>query len=146
MYEIVKADMNMLGDITDIENEAFTCPWSEKSFADAIASESISVNVIESEGKLCGFYCLLVIGVESELLNIAVSSEFRQKGLGSALMEHLIDAAKAFGAEIIFLEVRESNAPARRLYKKYGFTEIGVRKNYYNFPRENAVVMEKNLK
>ncbi len=65
--------------------------------------------------------------------------------LGDKLMTHALSLAKSRGVKAVYLEVRESNTPARRLYEKYGYTALGVRKNYYAYPRENAVIMQKQL-
>ncbi len=148
-YEILPADISMLDKIMEIENSSFTVPWSKKSFSDAILSDNIHVNVVgkrtDGDFKVCGFSCVLIIGEEVEILNIAVENGERKKGLGALLMKHLTDTATRLGGSVIFLEVRESNLPARSLYKKYGFEEIGTRKNYYTMPTENAVIMQKNL-
>ena len=145
MYEIKKAEREMLGGITKIENEAFTCPWSEKTFDEALESETISFFAALSGETVCGFYCLMTIEDEAELLNIAVSSSCRRTGCGSALMAHMAEKAAEKNVKRIYLEVRNSNLPAQSLYKKFGFFEVGVRRNYYAKPREDAVIMQKNL-
>lgn len=145
MTEIKEAELSSVDAIVGIENSSFTCPWSEKSFNDAISSDKIDVYTIETDGEICGFYCLMIINEEAELLNIAVAASHRRQGLGDKLMTHALSLAKSRGVKAVYLEVRESNTPARRLYEKYGYIALGVRKNYYAYPRENAVIMQKQL-
>lgn len=135
----------MLDEIVKIENEAFSCPWSQKTFEEALGSETISFFAAVSGETVCGFYCLMTIENEAELLNIAVSAALRRAGCGSALMSHMAEVAVGKKVERVYLEVRSSNLPARSLYKKFGFSELGVRKNYYAKPREDAIIMQKNL-
>ena len=136
----------MIDSIVDIENEAFTCPWSKRSFEEAAGSDNISVYAaVDKDDTVCGFICFLIIDSEAELLNIAVSEKFRKKGIASALMDHMFLELSYRFVERIFLEVRESNAPARSLYVKYGFEILGNRRRYYTKPVEDAVLMQKKI-
>ena len=83
----------------------------------------------------------MVINEDAELLNIAVSEEFQKKGIGLLLLQSVIVEARRHLAERMLLEVRESNEKARRLYCQNGFCELGIRKNYYTQPNENAIIM-----
>ncbi len=95
--------------------------------------------IAENDGKACGFlYCQDSVG-DAELLRIAVSPEFRRRGIGGMLLESLSNEIPGN----IFLEVRASNEGARALYRSFGFTEDGVRKNFYKEPREDAILMTK---
>lgn len=141
---ITEASETMLDDILAIENEAFSCPWSAQSFREAFESENITIYTAHSsDGKLCGFACLMVIDFEAELLNIAVAGSCRRQGVGDMLMRHIIREAERRNVTNIFLEVRQSNTAAQRLYEKHGFDALGVRKKYYTSPIEDAVVMRK---
>ena len=145
-FTVAEADASMLPALMDIETASFTCPWSEESFRAALESDTVSVPVcLSGEGVLIGFACLLTVADEGELLNIATSPEYRRNGAAERLMEHCLDICRAKGVSVLYLEVRESNAPARSLYRKMGFGEIGVRRNYYEKPRENAVLMRRVL-
>lgn len=95
--------------------------------------------------KAAGFLILSTVLDEAEILEVAVSENLRRCGLGSELMEEVFGWCVKNGISQIFLEVRESNFPARAYYKKYGFVENGLRKNYYRNPAENAVLMSKEL-
>lgn len=141
---VKKATDAMFDDILALENEAFSCPWSAQSFREAFESDNITIySAHTSDGKLCGFACLMVIDYEAELLNIAVAKAQRRQGIGDMLMRHLIGEAEKKNVTDIFLEVRQSNEAAQKLYEKHGFEALGVRKKYYTSPVEDAVVMRK---
>ncbi len=91
-------------------------------------------------GVTQGFLVAHASGPDWELENIVVSENVRREGLASALIAELIHRIEAFGAEAVFLEVRESNQPARQLYSRFGFLETGCRKSYYSAPEENAIL------
>ena len=97
------------------------------------------------EGKVAGFLILSTVLDEAEIIEVAVSENMRRKGIASELMDEVCEWCAKNGIAQIFLEVRESNFPARAYYKKYSFAENGVRKNYYQDPVENAVLMSKKL-
>lgn len=140
---ITKANHSDVPEIVEIENESFTCPWSAKSFTEAIESEQITVYAAKDAdtGAICGFSCIAVVDSEAEILNIAVGKACRERGTGSALMTAMLDRASSSGVTDFYLEVRESNAPARHLYEKFGFVKLGLRKKYYEKPVEDAIVM-----
>jgi ribosomal-protein-alanine N-acetyltransferase len=98
------------------------------------------VLLVEREDVLLGFLVAQHIASEWELENIVVSSAERRKGIGRRLLRALMDAASQSASESIFLEVRESNLPARRFYQKTGFQQAGVRKGYYRDPPEDAIL------
>lgn len=95
--------------------------------------------------KVAGFLILSAVLDEAEILEVAVSEDLRRNGIGSELMDEVFVWCAENGISHIFLEVRESNSPARAYYKKYGFVENGVRKNYYSHPVENAVLMSREF-
>ena len=125
-----------------LEQRCFTCPWSEKSFIGAFNSPfTVGFGLFE-EGALIGYAFLFALFEEGEVMNIALAPEMRGRGLSKLLMDALIGEAQARQVEILRLEVRLSNAPARALYEQYGFTNTGVRKGYYSMPKEDALLME----
>ncbi|MBQ2277730.1 MAG: ribosomal protein S18-alanine N-acetyltransferase [Clostridia bacterium] len=143
---ILHADPAMLPVILEIENEAFTCPWSEKSFAEAFEAQNITVYAaVAEDGSIAGFSCLMWYADEGEILNIAVRESARKNGVGGQLMNAMLTEGAADGVRTFFLEVRESNTAARRLYEKNGFEILGVRKRYYSKPVEDAVIMRKTV-
>lgn len=143
---IIHAEPFMLPAILAIENKSFTCPWSEKSFQEAFASENITVwAAVDHEQNVAGFACIMTFGEEGEILNIAVHPSVRKAGIGQRLMDAMISEAAQNGVRDFYLEVRESNTAARRLYDKNGFLPLGVRKRYYTKPVEDAIIMKKPI-
>ena len=96
--------------------------------------------VAEETGKLCGFVCAQAVGGEWEIENVVVAAEFLRRGIAQELVRTLIQLAEHEAASAILLEVRESNLPARRLYEKHGFHEVGRRRMYYRDPAEDAIL------
>jgi [ribosomal protein S18]-alanine N-acetyltransferase len=95
----------------------------------------------ESVDKIAGYVVALDAADEGEILNLAVAPAGRRHGLGRALVEHVLDELASRGARQVYLEVRESNGPARALYAAQGFKEVGRRKQYYRRPVEDAIVL-----
>ena len=142
--KITDASPDLLEEIAAMELRAFAVPWSMKTFEGAFAADNVTIlAAMDEDGTLMGYACLLVIAPDGELMNIAVDDRFRGRGIGSALMEAVLERAARLGAEDVFLEVRESNAPARHLYEKYGFETLGRRKKYYQKPVEDAILMKR---
>jgi len=129
-----------------LEQACFSDPWSRDSFVELLSSDRASFGVIRAaDNALLAFGVVLWAADEAELANIAVDPAARGRGVGDALLAWLLEAAAAQGAHSVFLEVRASNAAARRLYEKRGFVPISVRKSYYRHPTEDAVVMKASL-
>ena len=100
----------------------------------------------EESGAIVGYVVALEAADEGEILNLAVAPAGRRSGLGRALVERILEALTASGVRQVYLEVRESNAPARSLYAAHGFKEAGRRKQYYRRPVEDAIVLRHTLK
>lgn len=103
------------------------------------------VLVAEQTAKVCGFICARAVGGEWEIENVVVAAEFLRRGVASELMRGLIRRALREAASVIRLEVRESNLPARSLYVKHRFREVGRRRGYYNSPSEDAILYSLRL-
>ena len=143
---IVPAEDAHLDKIAEIEAACFSTPWSRQSFADSLANgQIISGFTALYDGEVAGYIILFHLFEEGELLNIAVSPRLRNMGIGNSLMDKMSEYLKSRDVTRITLEVRESNESAKKLYLKKGFSPIGIRKNYYTFPIENAIVMEKHI-
>lgn len=125
-----------------IEKECFSMPWSEKSFADSLKREDTVFLVSEMEGRIAGYIGMYICLEEADITNVAVGTAYRKQGCGKALVSAVIELAKKKQIEKIFLEVRVSNAPAISLYEKMGFQKIGIRKNFYEHPQEDAYIMQ----
>ena len=135
-----------IAEIAKIEAECFSEPWSEKSFRDAIKLSSAEIYVaMDDKMDVLGYFVLYYASDQGELQNIAVRPGYRGYGIGSSLMEKLVSESLRLGMSQIYLEVRSSNEPAKELYRKYGFIPTGIRKNFYRFPTEDAIVEMKDL-
>ncbi len=108
--------------------------------AEQVAEQAAQPADAEQTGKLCGFVCAKAVAGEWEIENVVVAGEFLRQGIADRLMQALLDQAKETAASRILLEVRESNRPARRLYEKHAFREVGRRPKYYNNPLEEAIL------
>ena len=138
--ELIRATPLHLDTLVALERECFRQSWSQATLADALADERYIVLLVRQDEKICGFALGWSIGEEAELARIGVLAHWRNRQLGEELTRGLCMAFRERGAEAVFLEVREDNIPARRLYEKCGFLEIGLRKNYYE-DGQNAVIM-----
>ncbi len=127
--------------VAAIEKDCFSEPWSEQGFLDGMDNSAIFL-VAEDEGEIVGYIGMYVMPPEGEITNVAVAKEARGSGTGAALVEAMQQRAAEHGVERIVLEVRVSNDPAIHVYEKRGFTTIGVRKNFYRLPTEDAGIME----
>ena len=141
-YEIVPMDRSHISQIAALERACFSDPWSEGLLEDALFDPQTNFIVAEDgeEGYVLGYAGLHTILDEGYIDNIAVAPDARRHGVASALL----DVFCRFGAAhlaFLSLEVRASNAPAIALYEKHGFAAVGRRKNYYDAPREDAVLM-----
>lgn len=146
MIEIFKAQEHHLPAILALENLCFSVPWSEKSFVSEINSRDAHFSVAELNGTLVGFCILHRLCDEGEIFNVAVLPEKRRQGIGAALIEDAFFAAKRMKIKRIFLEVRKSNESAQILYRNNGFSICGTRKDYYDDPKEDAVLMDAEVR
>jgi ribosomal-protein-alanine N-acetyltransferase len=130
--------------VRTIEALSFSNPWSDSTFLGEIQNTPVScplVVVRKPSDRVIGYIIYWHIREDVQVNNIAVHPEFRGKGIGEALMRHVIDKVRKNGATFMTLEVRLSNAAAVTLYKKLGFDILGTRKNYYTNPDEDAYLM-----
>jgi len=129
--------------VAELEKECFSLPWSEKALLDSLSLSYSAFLVAKSGDKVAGYGGVYITQDEAEITNIAVRSEYRQCGIGRMIVEGIVEECAKRDVSTIILEVRQSNLPAISLYKKCGFEEIGTRKNFYEKPVENAVIMWK---
>ncbi len=129
-----------------IERECFSTPWTEKGLYDELSNPNARFYVAIVGGAVAGYIGAHNIIGEVYITNVAVNSTFRRKGVAENLVKYLISVSEAENADFVTLEVRESNLPARSLYEKMGFDVVGNRKDFYEQPRENAILMTKNLR
>jgi ribosomal-protein-alanine N-acetyltransferase len=128
--------------VAALEREAFTTPWKPETFAGLLERDGVELTVLAGDdGEVIGYSVLWCILDQGELANIAISPHRRGGGLGARLLGHVLEVAAARGVERVFLEVRASNEAALALYRRFGFSEAGRRRDYYEHPREDALVM-----
>jgi ribosomal-protein-alanine N-acetyltransferase len=137
------ASVNDVADVAAMERRCYADPWPAAAFMSLPENPSVYFAVARVEGLLKGYVVGWHVLNEAELANIAVEPGSRRGGLGSMLLDGMLGDADGRGAERIFLEVRESNEAARRLYASRGFKEIGRRKKYYRTPDEDALVLRR---
>jgi ribosomal-protein-alanine N-acetyltransferase len=126
-----------------IELSTFTMPWSEATFRGLLRRKDSDLLVADFKGELVGYAVFWAVLDQGELGNVAVDDEHRGEGIGSQLIQAVLERAQERGVHEIFLEVRKSNTRAQDLYRNFGFSEVGRRKNYYLEPLEDALVMKK---
>ena len=126
--------------IAHIEKECFSAPWSVAQVKDEIEKENVIFLSAVAENNFCGYISGQLILDEFYISNVAVTESFRGNGIASALIEHLISLLSEKNCSLMTLEVRESNVNARKLYEKFGFVNLGIRKNFYSHPTENACI------
>lgn len=140
--------------VADLEAQSFTNPWSAESFRALLEGGYAEVWVAEAEPsapspgrdvRLAGYAVAWFAGDSGELANLAVRPDLRGTGVGSVLLDHVLDRARSRGIREMFLEVRASNEAALRLYRSRGFRRLAIRSGYYPNPREDALVLGLNL-
>ncbi|OGS97319.1 MAG: ribosomal-protein-alanine N-acetyltransferase [Gallionellales bacterium RBG_16_56_9] len=132
-----------LEQVLDIENDVYSHPWTRGNFLDALAS-GYRCCVVRVGQDLIGYFLLMLAVDEAHLLNISVRRDWQGRGVGRLMLNHVAALARKEGMSSILLEVRPSNPRAARIYRRYGFIQIGLRKNYYpaaDNGREDAIVM-----
>lgn len=130
-----------LDGVCAIENACFAHPWSRQSIEAELDNENSLFYVAVEDGQVVGYIGMSFVLDEGYFYNVAVKADCRKNGVGSALIQTLVTHCRKNNFAFLTLEVRESNAPARSLYEKFGFIKVGERKNYYSDPTENAVLM-----
>ncbi len=136
-----------LPQVCKIEQRSAEHPWQPVHFADSLRSGYLC-ELVQHNGLTVGHCVMMVVCGEASILILTVNKEFQRQGIGKRLLQHMIKQALQMNCETILLEVRRSNARAFNLYLNEGFSEIGVRKNYYPMgnTREDAIVMAMELK
>ncbi len=127
--------------VVQIEKDSFSQPWSRQGFLDALKLTENILLVAEEDGEILGYQCTYVSFDEGELTNIAVKRTARGQGVGKHLIKKLQETAVESGVERIVLEARVTNDTAIALYEKMGFINLGIRKNLYEHPVEDGIIM-----
>jgi len=142
---IRKAAKSDIAAIIEIEKSLFSDPWDKQLFEDAIEKENKYFFVVVEAGKLAGYIIFEKVLDEGHISNLAIAKEYQKRGIGSKLVSYVLDLARQKKLKEIFLEVRESNEAAKKLYSKFGFKEVGRRKGYYSKVNEDALIFRLGL-
>ena len=142
---IVPFSVNHVNDAVRIEQVSFPTPWSYDAFISELKLRNTKALVAllsaEEGERVAGYILGRFAADEMEITNLAVHPELRRRGIARALLWHLVERVRSRGIKKIFLEVRENNKPAIRLYEKFGFKKVGIRRGYYVDTGEDALVM-----
>lgn len=130
-----------LAEVMAIEDAVYSHPWTRGNFLDSILA-GYHCRTWRGDGRLLGYFVLMVAAGEGHLLNLSVAADAQRRGHGLALLRQIVQIARAGGADQVFLEVRPTNEAGKALYRRFGFRQIAVRPNYYpaHDGREDALV------
>lgn len=143
---IREMNVNDVPAIAELERVCFSDPWSENSISSELNNPLSYWLVAEDNGVIAGYVGSQSVLDAADMMNIAVSSDYRRQGIGQALIEGLVAHLLQKNVIALLLEVRVSNIPAITLYEKLGFEQVGRRRGYYHNPREDALILRKELK
>jgi len=141
MVELIDAAERWLPAIAALERQCFSDPWSVEMLRSELPDDSHEFLLAVEGEELLGYVGLMTVLDEGYLSNVAVSPAYRRQGMAEALLTALLARARARKLSFVTLEVRAGNTPAQALYRKLGFQEVGVRRAYYEHPKEDAVLM-----
>ncbi|MGE5328368.1 MAG: ribosomal protein S18-alanine N-acetyltransferase [Deltaproteobacteria bacterium] len=134
--------VNDIEEILIIENLCFTIPWTYESFFNELELNKFAhYNIILFDNQVAGYIGFWQVLDEGHITNVAIHPKFRRIGLACKLIEHTLNFCRYMNITSLTLEVRQSNIPAQNLYRKYGFVEEGIRKQYYKDNNEDAIIM-----
>ena len=142
---IRKMNLGDVSAIAELEKLCFSDPWSENSIASEVDNRLSYWLVAEVDGVVAGYVGSQTVLDAADMMNLAVSPGHRRKGIGQALVNALVEHLRQNKVIALLLEVRVSNAPAIALYESLGFEQVGRRPKYYHNPREDALIMRKEL-
>jgi ribosomal-protein-alanine N-acetyltransferase len=144
--QVTPATKSDVAAIAEIERAAFSDPWSARSFEEALAHAAVFFACARSgDDEVLGYVVAWFVADEGEIANLAVAPAGWGQGIGRLLLDAALNEARIRETSAVYLEVRDSNARARRLYGSRGFEEIGRRKRYYRLPDEDAIVLRRTM-
>ena len=143
MIEIIRMNESHVSAVAELERQNFSEPWPEIAVRSELTNALALWLVAVEDGVVAGYVGSQTVLQEADMMNIAVADTHRRRGIARMLVEELIRQLDAYQ---LTLEVRASNAPAIALYEKLGFTQVGLRKNYYHKPKEDALILRKEWK
>lgn len=131
--------------VADLERRIFSDPWTSQGIYETFCQNQAFIVVAEQDEKVVGYGIIYCVLDEGEIVRIAVDETVRRQGVGRRILDYACECCKKENVKRLLLDVRESNASARSFYEQYGFLVDGMRKNFYEKPNENAVLMSKEL-
>lgn len=131
--------------LAELESKYFSLPWSKESIIDSFRLSNYRFVVAHEDDEVVGYCAMYIAGDEADITNVVVDSGFRRKNIATQLLNFLFVEARKIGVLKVHLEVRKSNEPAIALYEKMGFVKITERKNFYEKPIEDAILMTVGL-
>ncbi len=143
MLEICPMEEKDLDEVAAIESSLFTMPWSKKNFLDSLVQEDTLYLTARENGKIVGYCGLLRSFEEADITNVAVAPLMQGRGIACSMLQKLLLLGEQAGIREFTLEVRKSNQRAIHVYEKLGFSSEGIRPNFYEKPKEDAVIMWK---
>ena len=143
--KIVPMTADHLEELEKLERICLSRPWSRKMLAEELENQCAAFLVAEDSvsGRVLGYAGLMVVADEGYITNVAVFPEYRRQGIAAQILQVFLQFAAANHLAFLTLEVRPSNAAAIALYQGFGFEEVGRRKNYYDLPKEDALILTK---
>ncbi|MFU0826098.1 MAG: [Ribosomal protein S18]-alanine N-acetyltransferase [Lachnoclostridium sp.] len=127
--------------VYEMERSIFSRPWKISDFLESMKEEKNIYLVVEEMGEIAAYCGLWGVAGEGQINNVAVKEKFRKKGIAYSMLKELIERGRKKGLTDFTLEVRVSNLAAIKLYHKLGFQDAGIRKNFYEAPTEDALIM-----
>ena len=143
MMKIVPMNASHIPALTELESVCFSTPWTAEGFAEELDNPLAHFAVAEDDGQVLGYIGVQEICGEGYVADFAVFPAYRGRGIGTALLRHALDGAKARGCAFLSLEVRTGNDGAIRLYEALGFEQVGLRRQFYKDPAEDARIYTK---
>ena len=142
---VCQLSKDSIDDLVKIEQHCNVPPWSGRSFSEEFNNPAARVWGVRSGGKLCGFLACHQVLDEAHIVNFGIDRVVRRQGIGRALIIEVLNQLYAAGATVVTLEVRQGNIAARALYESLGFTEAGVRAEYYANNLEDGLLLRLDL-
>lgn len=141
-YRIIDTTETQLEQIEAIEQQCFSCPWTLDQLRSQLSDDRhVFLAAVAESGAVLGYVGMMFVLDEGYISNVAVAPDFRRQGVADALISALMTRAEELSLAFVTLEVRAGNEPAKALYAKHGFVPVGRRKNYYDLPKEDAILM-----
>ena len=141
-YHVIDTTEAQLEQIQAIERQCFSCPWTLDQLRSQLSDDRhVFLAAVAESGAVLGYVGMMFVLDEGYISNVAVAPDFRRQGVADALICALMTRAEELNLAFVTLEVRAGNEPAKSLYAKHGFVPVGRRKNYYDLPKEDAILM-----